>query len=348
MMTCDDAVLERLVLHRVGNKANNESLHLSKAPYVLNSDISGVLLKYFTTPFKGSQYYVFSDERGFNNNKVYTAVKKIFENPSEDLYSASCDIAKHLFDVSLHPNIKAGELYVTYLQNCYLDGDIVDAVGIFKSETRQTYIKIYPDQDDFSIQSDEGIDINKLDKGCIVFNKEEQDGYVVSIVDTISRGNEAVYWVDEFLNLMQRQDSYFKTDNMLNVCRNFVTEYLPQEYEMTRMDQADLLNRNQEFFKENKNFDTDSYSDKVFGDDEFKQQFIKFKQQYEDENGMQLTDNFVMSDEALKRASRYLRSVIKLDKNFTIYIHGKREMVETGEDEEKGLRYYKFYFNKES
>lgn len=349
MMTCDDATLERLVLHRVGNKANNESLHLSKAPYILNSDISSVLLKYFTHPFKGSQYYVFSNERGFSNNKVYNAVSDIFANPADNLYSSSCEIATHLFDVSLHPNIKAGELYVTYLQNCYLDGEILDAVGIFKSETRQTYLKIYPEKEDtFSIESDEGIDINKLDKGCLVFNKEKEEGYVVAIVDTISRGNEAVYWTDDFLSLMQRQDSYFKTDNMLNICKNFVTEYLPQEYEMTRIDQADLLNRNQEFFKENKNFDTDMYSEKVFGDDEFSEQFRKFKQAYENENGMQLQDNFIMNDEALKRASRYLRSVIKLDKNFTIYIHGKRDRVEVGEDEEKGLRYYKFYFDKES
>ena len=347
-MTCDDATIEKLVLHRVGNKANNESLHLSKAPYVLNTDISSVLLKYFTSPFKGSQYYVFSDERGFNNNKIYTSVRDIFDNPEENLYSASCDIARHLFDVSLHPNIKAGELYVTYLKNCYLDGEILDAVGIFKSETRQTYLKIYPKQEDFSIESDEGIDINKLDKGCLVFNKEGENGYIVAIVDAISRGNEAVYWVDEFLNLMQRQDSYFKTDNMLNICKNFVTEYLPQEYEMTRMDQADLLNRNQEFFKENKNFDTDAYSEKVFGDDEFSDQFRKYKQMYENENGLQLQGNFIMNEDALKRASRYLRSVIKLDKNFTVYIHGKRDRVETGEDEEKGLRYYKFYFDKEA
>lgn len=348
MMTCDDASLERLVLHRVGNKANGESLHLSKAPYILNSDISGLLLKYFTSPFKGSQYYVFSDERGLNNNKIYMAVSKIFDNPQENLYLASCDMAKHLFDVSLHPNIKAGELYITYLQNCYLDGEILDAVGIFKSETRQTYLKIYPQGDDFSIESDDGIDINKLDKGCIIFNKEKDDGYVVSIIDKTSRGNEAVYWVDEFLNLMQRQDSYFKTDNMLNICKDFVTEFLPQEYEMTRIDQADLLNRNQEFFKENKNFNTNTYSEKVFGDDTFGEQFRKFKQQYESENGMQLQDNFLINEEALKRASRYLRSVIKLDKNFTIYIHGKRERVEMGEDEDKGLRYYKFYFDKES
>ena len=348
MMTCDDATIDKLVLHRVGNKANNESLHLSKAPYILNSDISSVLLKYFTTPFKGSQYYVFSDERGFNNNKIYTAVSQIFENPDDNLYSASCDIATHLFDVSLHPNIKAGEVYVTYLKNCYLDGEILDAIGIFKSETRQTYLKIYPQGDDFSIESDDGIDINKLDKGCLIFNKDQEEGYVVSVVDTTSRGNEAVYWVDDFLNLMQRQDSYFKTDNRLNICKNFVTEYLPQEYEMTRMDQADLLNRNQEFFKENKNFDTDSYSEKVFGDDEFSEQFKKFKRQYEDEYGMNLQDNFIMNEEAMKKASRYLRSVIKLDKNFTVYIHGKRDRVETGEDEEKGLRYYKFYFDKES
>lgn len=348
MMTCDDATLSQMVLHRVGNKANNEPLHLSKAPFVIDNEIAPVLLKYFTSPFKSSLYYTFSMEGDQHRRTVYEAAKQIFENPKQNLYEASCRIAEHLYDVSLHPNIKQGELYVAHLENCYLDGEILDAIGIFKSETRETYLKIYPKGEGFGIESDNGININKLDKGCLIFNKEADDGFVISVVDAVSRGTEAVYWTDDFLSLVQRQDSYFKTDNMLNICKNFVTDYLPQEYELSKADQADFLNRSGEYFKENRNFDTDMYTGKVFADDELQDRFRQYKQMYENENGMSVDDNFVMNADALKRASRYLRSVIKLDKNFTIYIHGKRDRVEIGEDEERGLHYYKFYFDKES
>ena len=347
MVSFEKATLEKLVLHHVGNKANDEKLHLGTAPYVLNNDISPILLKYFTNSFKPSQYFVFSDEEGFNNNFVYSQVENIFSDVTNNLYDASCEIAKHLFNVTTHPNIKAGHLYVTYFQGCYIDGQQTDAVGIFKSENLDTYLKIYPKNEDFEIQTDEGININKLDKGCIVFNKDKEDGYVVSVVDNISKGTQAVYWTDDFLGLMQRQDAYFKTDNVLNIYKSFVKDELPKKYDISMMQQADFLNRADEYFRTNKNFNTENFNEKVLGDDSLCESFHDYKQTYETENGFHIDDDFIMSEEALKKASRYLRSIIKLDKNFTIYVHGQRDMVELGEDKNNGLRYYKFFFKKE-
>lgn len=43
---------------------------------------------------------------------------------------------------------------------------------------------------------------------------------------------------------------------------------------------------------------------------------------------------------------RSIKRVIKLDKNFDIYIHGNSELIERGEDN-KG-KYYKVYYNEES
>lgn len=348
MMTCEDAVLERLILHKVGNKANGEQLKLSAAPYVLNVDISPLLLKYFTTPFKANRYYVFANESGVGFNGMYKTIANIFDNPKENLYDESCNIAQHLYDVSVHPNIKSGELYVTYMTQCYLDGEVTDAVGIFKSETKETYLKVFAQDEGFDIEQDNGININKLDKGCIVFNKDRDDGFVVAVVDNNSKGNEAVYWIDDFLSLRQREDSFFQTENMLSLCKNFVVDYLPQEYEMTKADQAEILNRSSDYFKENKTFDTDAFSEKVMDNEDLKDCFKNYKGQYEKEYELSLDDNFTVNEQALKKAQRYLRSVIKLDKNFTLYIHGKRDRVETGQDEEKGLKYYKLYFEKES
>jgi hypothetical protein len=39
--------------------------------------------------------------------------------------------------------------------------------------------------------------------------------------------------------------------------------------------------------------------------------------------------------------------VLKLDKNFHIYIHGGRDMIERGVDE-SGRKYYKIYYNEEA
>ena len=60
-------------------------------------------------------------------------------------------------------------------------------------------------------------------------------------------------------------------------------------------------------------------------------------------------DEFDVSATAVKKNQKYMRSVVKLDKNFHIYIHAKHDYVERGYDEERSLKYYKlFYVNEES
>jgi hypothetical protein len=48
----------------------------------------------------------------------------------------------------------------------------------------------------------------------------------------------------------------------------------------------------------------------------------------------------------VKKQVRGLKSVIRLDRNFDIHIHGNRRLIEQGRDE-KG-KYYKIYYQEES
>jgi hypothetical protein len=50
---------------------------------------------------------------------------------------------------------------------------------------------------------------------------------------------------------------------------------------------------------------------------------------------------------AVKKQERIFKSVLKLDKNFHIYIHGDRELIEQGMDAD-GRKFYKIYFEEES
>ena len=49
----------------------------------------------------------------------------------------------------------------------------------------------------------------------------------------------------------------------------------------------------------------------------------------------------------MKRQARVFKSVLKLDKNFHIYIHGDRNKIEQGVDE-KGRKFYKIYYEQEA
>ena len=62
---------------------------------------------------------------------------------------------------------------------------------------------------------------------------------------------------------------------------------------------------------------------------------------------MPIADVFEISGNAVKKQQRVYKSVLKLDKNFHIYIHGDRELIEKGFDDGKSMNYYKVYFREE-
>jgi len=58
-------------------------------------------------------------------------------------------------------------------------------------------------------------------------------------------------------------------------------------------------------------------------------------------------DEFSISTNAVKKQSRVFKSVLKLDKNFHVYIHGNKDLIEKGFDSGMGMHYYKIYFEEE-
>ena len=54
-----------------------------------------------------------------------------------------------------------------------------------------------------------------------------------------------------------------------------------------------------------------------------------------------------ISEGAVKKQSRMFRSVIKLDKNFHVYVHGNSKFIEKGFDDEANMQYYRLFFREE-
>jgi hypothetical protein len=77
------------------------------------------------------------------------------------------------------------------------------------------------------------------------------------------------------------------------------------------------------------------------------QSFRKFDEQYRTQNEVELADSFEISAQAVKKQARVFKSVLKLDRNFHIYIHGSRELIEQGIDE-NGRKFYKIYYEEEN
>jgi 37-kD nucleoid-associated bacterial protein len=350
MISFFESMLTHLSIHHVGNPLQDERYVLSDNPVPLNDEtLTGILTQYFSAPFGkiNEVYHLYHPNDDLNLNEVYHFAEAIFDNP-DTFHENSQQLAKHLYDVSNHPNIKAGELYVAFFKDVQIEGELLDAIGLFKSETKETYLKVYPEKDGFGLSYEqEAININKLDKGCLIFNTEKEKGYKVAVIDNTNRGQEAVYWKDEFLKLKVRNDNYHQTNNLLGVYKNFVTKNIDTEFEVSKADKIDLLNRSMKYFKEKESFDLDDFNNEVIGNEQGIASFLNYKKSFEDEFETPIPDSFDISGAAVKKQSRVYKSVLKLDKNFHIYIHGNKELIEKGFDEDKRMNYYKVYFKEE-
>ncbi len=337
--------IEHISVHRVGNKGNEEGMVLSNEPLALDWQVTEALTEFFKAPLKTDEYYHLYHESSLELNEVYSFVDAIFQNP-EGLHEQSVNLAKHLFDCSAHPNIKGGEFYTVYFKHCLGNGNLVDAVGLFKSENKDTFLKVNPAGDGFIVKTDQGINIKKLDKGCLVFNSDRKECYVVAVVDNTNKSSEAQYWIDDFLHLKQREDAYQQTHAALAMTKNFITKELPQQFDVTKADQADLLNRSINFFKEQESFDINDFEAEVIIQPEVIDQFKQFKNEYQEEREMYIADAFDISTPAVKKQQRVFKSILKLDKNFSVYIHGDKNLIEKGEEAD-GRKFYKLYYEEE-
>ena len=275
-MHFDESGLKALALHKVGNKSAGEGVVLSEKLLEVDEVVKPLLLQYFLSPFRDGEMYNLTHPSDPDLNEVYHYVTAIFEDPA-CLYEQSRNLAQHLHRHSTHPKIKNGEFYVAYIENCFVNNETVQAVGLFKSESRETYLKVYPVHGSFEIGHDDGINIHKLDKGCLIFNTDRPEGYVVAIVDNLNKGSEAQYWRDDFLQVKQRSDNYFKTTAVMELCKTFVKEKLPEDFDISGTDQADLLNRSMKFLKENEDFGLDEFNGQVLRSPELISSFSAFK-----------------------------------------------------------------------
>ena len=334
--------LTNCILHVVGNKNEDEGVLLSDRGIELNSETSGILQKYLLGQVTTDGYYQFWHESQLELNEVYAFVKRIFEDNTE-FEAMSASIARHLYACSMHPKIKSGELCVVYLKNIIVDTVTCDAVGLFKSENKDTFLRFVMDGVRSSILSETGININKLDKAAIIFNTQSEDGYWVTVIDRTNKASEAKYWTEDFLKVRPCNNSYNQTESLIAMTRAFVS-HLPEEG--GKKEKALMVQRSMEAVKAPA-VKVDNYARDVFQDEEVAQQFKEYTRKKAGEEGIAFDDEIKISSEAVKKKATTTLTTLKLDDNFDIKIHGDERLIEQGFDEEKGMKYYKLYYREE-
>jgi hypothetical protein len=348
-MTGIDAVtLEKAIVHKVGNPTRGEAIQLSPHPLTLNDEVvRGMLTRYFLAPFNEHDAYHFTHISDIEMNEVYQYAKTIFHDPGS-FQKVSVFLAQLLYQKSTHARVKEGELYVVLFHKLLIEGEEKQALGLFKSETKETFLKVFSHAGGWELAAEDGININKLDKGCLIIRDNEAEGYKVLVVDNTNKQNDTQYWVTDFLQVQPYTDSYHHTNQALGLCKLFIEKEYAEKFEINKSDQIDLLNKSMDYFKSKEQFNLQEFAEEVIHHPDVVDSFMDYKRNFEASRNYSIDEDFEIHIAAVKQQQKVFKSILKLDKNFHVYIHGRRDLLERGYDEMVGKKYYKLYFDEEA
>lgn len=195
------ATVKKLVIHKVGNRSREEGVSLSTQESTADDSVKSILLRnYLGATLKENSIYNFHHSTDIKFNEVYNYSSEALISEAGFIDSSS-KIAKHLYASTLHPNVAAGDLFVVLFEGIKYDQRIGNALGIFKTETKESYLNIEEGPSTIAIHKLEGINPNKLQKGAIVFNGIPE----IMVVDRLAGTSR--YWLETFLNVRPTANS---------------------------------------------------------------------------------------------------------------------------------------------
>ncbi len=339
MIDYKGASVKELLFQKIEEEATDH--HLVQVEFSPSEE--EMLKNIFLKPFAAAtNTYQFTHNVDIDLNVLYNLSREINKNGA--INSTYEGIISHLRASSRHPNIKEGELFIIRFADIFINGMTIDGLGIFKVEKKDPFIETPDWTKEPTLLFKEGIGEKKLDKACLILFDE--DPFTILAYD--NNNSEAVYWKNDFINLDFKKDHVNNTNHFLEMTKTYITDQMPEEFEVSKTDQIDLLNKSIKYFKEAETFDKGEFELSVFGqEDEAVKSFRYFDQQYQEDMDLEIEDNFKIAAQSVKKQARIFKSVLKLDKNFHVYIHGNRDLIERGVDSD-GRKYYKIYYDNES
>ena len=340
--------LNKCIVHKVANKFNTGQNSLSEQLIKFDEESYELFLPFLLKPFGSvTQSYRFNHLFDNNLNKINKYSKEIFED-EKSFIKNSKNIVNHLYEQSNSANIKTGDVIVAYFEGLEYKDVLVEAVGVFKIESKVDFFQTYlDDEESYDVAVQKGISSKKLDKGCLILNSSDFEGNVVLSVD--NNNYDTQYWIKNFLDVKYANDRNLHTYNYINLCKEFSEEVIKLEF--GKHEQSKFLANTVDYFKENESIDIADFQEQTLLDKQ-KNLFKEYIDNFQKSNDLQIENNFEVSDLVFKKEKSKLKTEIKLDTKIQIKIDvdspdASAEYLERGFDESKKMKFYKVFFNSE-
>ena len=317
-----------------------DGVKLSNHCIDVTDDLNELLVKHFLTPFRERPSLQFKSP--LQNNSVYSLIKEMFANKA-DFIHLSQDLAKLLYENSVYSKIMNGEFYVVYFSNCVVDGKTSDAVGLFKTEQKTPYLRVTPVDDSYTIAEEQGFSLKHFEKACLIFNKDENSGYQIAVIDKANKAPESQYWSDSFLQVKKRKTNSSQTESLFEMCKSFVSQLNDKD----EVEKASMMNKALSILDDTeKIIEMSSFKAEVFGNQDISNSFDEFRKEKQSEDQMELDEKFESDNSSLKKTGLKKLTTIHLDDNYDVVIRGTND-IEKGYDEKRQKRFYKLFYDKE-
>lgn len=333
-----------MVVHHIGNKAKGDGVEFG-GNLIPIDDIEQDFKKLISKSFDITDLYHFYFESTVELNPIYTFIRTIFHNNKTFLQQTK-HIAKILYECSSHPKIKEGELSLFYLEGCEFYEEECDAIAIIKAETQQQLLQVSRNNQEVSAKKASGISLSKVEKGCLIFCKDEEQGYQIAIVDNVKKGGDSKYWKDSFLHIKSYNSPKHQTKTLIDVCNDFINSIVADSNRLSKVDKAMVSVRSKKVLQENETLSMEDYTEEVFNDFILETKFKEYVAEKEMEGQIQQDGSINIDRSALSTAKTKVET-IKLDSNFDIRILGGQDRIVKGYDKNAGMSYYQLYFEEE-
>jgi hypothetical protein len=155
----------------------------------------------------------------------------------------------------------------------------------------------------------QGVNLSKLDKGCIIFNLKE---YKILTVD--SNRYDARYWLEHFL-VDAFEDENFITRKYLKFCQNFAKDV----FSCRRQKRGVMfMNRSVNYFAKNDQFEETNFLNEVLDNPDLIPEFKNYKVDKGEKYSIEDVTSFPIANAAVSDARKSIKNVINLDTNIKL------------------------------
>ncbi|WP_313377084.1 nucleoid-associated protein [Chishuiella sp.] len=348
MIDVKNAYIAFISLQKVGHKVREEANIFAEKTLDYDESKEEQLVPFLLNPFKKSleiNHFIHYTEK-LEFNILYNQCKQMFDE-EVDFIDFSQEVLNHLYEKSLHPQIKSGEVFITVFENMMFDGIPCKGIGIYKLENKKKFLR-FDESNGLDYNIWKGYKLEGIDKATLILDVHRDEGFRVYSID--DKNVESEYWKKNFLEIDLIKDNNYHTKKYMELITDFSNDFLLEKSD--KKQQAEFISNSINVLNSNEFITNEIIEEQVIKPFELIDEFKDYKKDYSENNRVEFVESFEVSVPTLMKESKKIKSEIKLDTKINIKLDltnpdAAEEYLERGFDEEKKMYYYKVFFNTE-